>query len=72
MGRLADTGRRAGYLLLLVAMGAFVAGATGRFTGAITTTVSLALLGSTLTLAPALVLGYAVKAAAREDREHGR
>ena len=31
-----------------------------------------ALIVGTILLAPAIVLGYAVKAAERDDREHGR
>jgi hypothetical protein len=36
------------------------------------TVVVAAMALCTITLAPAIVLGYAVKAAAREDREAGR
>ena len=69
MARLAEAGQRVGYGLLLLAIVAFVWGAVAGFSGAVTTTVTLAMLGTTLTLAPAIVLGYAVKAAAREDTE---
>jgi hypothetical protein len=45
----------------------FVAG----FTGGVVTAILVALgIGSAL-LAPAIVIGYAVKAADREDRERG-
>ena len=37
----------------------------------LTTVVTAGLAGTTVTLAPAIVLGYAVKAAAREDSERG-
>ena len=70
--RLAEVGQRVGYLLLLVAVGAFVAGAVQGFSTATTTVVTVALGAMTLVLAPAIVLGYAVKAAEREDRERSR
>jgi cyanate permease len=63
--RLAEVGQRVGYLLLLVAVAAFVVGAVQGFNDVTTTVVTLA-------LAAAIVLGYAVKAAEREDREQGR
>jgi hypothetical protein len=66
--RLATTGQRVGYLFLLVAVIGFFAGlATSYATWGTVVVVAMALC--TLTLAPAIVLGYAVKAAAREDRE---
>ena len=70
--RLAEVGQRVGYLLLLVAVAAFVVGAVQGFNDVTTTVVTLALAAMTLVLAPAIVLGYAVKAAEREDREQGR
>ena len=69
--RLANLGQRVGYLFLLVAVVAFFIGlATSYATWGTVVIASMALC--TLTLAPAIVLGYAVKAAAREDREAGR
>ena len=71
LGRLADVGQRVGYLFLLVAVVGFFAGlATSYATWGTVVVVAMALC--TLTLAPAIVLGYAVKAAAREDRGAGR
>jgi hypothetical protein len=62
---------RAGYLLLGVAVVSFfVALATG-FNGAMATLVVATLVAAFLLLAPSIVLGYAVKAAEREDRERG-
>ena len=69
--RLANLGQRVGYLFLLVAVVAFFAGLATSY--AIWGTVVLAAMAlCTVTLAPAIVLGYAVKAAAREDRDAGR
>ena len=71
MARLATTGQRVGYLFLLVAIVGFFAGLATDY-GTWGPVVVAAMAACTLTLAPAIVLGYAVKAAAREDREAGR
>jgi hypothetical protein len=70
--RWAATGKRVGYGLILVAVVAFVVGAVAGYGPVVTATVTAALIGSTVTLAPGIVIAYAVKAAEREDREHGR
>ncbi len=71
MERLASLGQRVGYLFLFLAVvGFFIGLAVGYAVWGTVVTVAMALC--TLTLAPAIVLGYAVKAAAREDREAGR
>ena len=66
--RLANLGQRIGYLFLLVAVVGFFAGLATSY-GTWGTVVVVAMGLCTLTLAPAIVLGYAVKAADREDRE---
>ena len=71
IARLASVGQSVGYTLIAVAVAAFGAGAAMGFTRLTTTLVTAALAGATLTLAPAIVLGYAVRAAEREDRERG-
>jgi hypothetical protein len=72
IARLALIGQRIGYLLFAAATALFVVGFVVGFTPAIVTTiVAMMIVGSAL-LAPAIVAGYAVKAAAREDRERGR
>ena len=70
--RLAAAGRRLGYTLILVAVVAFAVGVVTGFSTPVITAVTASLAASTVTLAPALVAGYAVKAAEREDREEGR
>lgn len=65
-------GMRVGYGLLAVAVVAFVVGAVGSFTTLLTRVVAVSMAGCTLTLAPSIVLSYAVRAAEREDREQGR
>ena len=66
LATLAAAGRRAGWLCIGVAVVAFAAGLAASF-DPWGTVVVVALVASTLTLAPAIVLGYAVRAAARED-----
>lgn len=68
MARLADIGRGVGWLCVFAAVGAFLLGLLTSFDpwGNV---VVVALVACTLTLAPAIVLGYAVKAAEREDRD---
>ena len=69
MARLASLGQRAGYVALLVAMVGFFWALIADFPGASTVMLVGGMAVATLTLAPAIVLGYAVKAAEREDRE---
>ena len=54
-------------VILLVAVIGFVVGFNGPF---VTVVVGSIVVGS-MVLAPAIVFGYAVKAAEREDRERG-
>jgi hypothetical protein len=69
--RLADLGQRIGYLLIVVAVVAFVAGsATGFPPLAVGATIG-GLIGACVVLPPAIIAGFAVKAAEREDRELG-
>ncbi len=63
---------RIGYLFFAVAVAVFVIGFAVGFTGAIVAIVVTALVVGSLLLAPAIVLGYAIKAAERDDRDHGR
>jgi hypothetical protein len=72
ISRMADLGQRIGYGLYGVAIVAFfVAFFTDFRPGWVTVIVASMLIGSAF-LAPAIVAGYAVKAAEREDREQGR
>ena len=62
---------RLGYLCFGIAIVTFVVGFIVSFNGAVSAVViGSMIVGSTL-LAPAIVLGYAVKAAERDDRERG-
>ena len=69
IARLAELGQRVGYALFGLAIAAFAYGAATGFGGASVAIVVVAIALGTVTLAPAIVAGYAVKAAEREDRE---
>jgi hypothetical protein len=72
IARLALVGQRIGYLLYGAAIVLFVVGFIVGFTPAVVTTIVAMMIVGSFLLAPAIVAGYAVKAAAREDRERGR
>jgi hypothetical protein len=61
-------GKRVGYGLYAVAIVLFGIGLVGRYTSTITTAVIVCLVVGSLVLAPAIVFGYGVRAAEREDR----
>ena len=69
IARLTELGQRLGYGLFGVAIVAFIAGAVTGFTAVEVVIVIGALAVGSAVLAPAIVFGYAVKAAEREDRE---
>jgi hypothetical protein len=62
---------RVGYLFLAVAVAVFIIGFAIGFTPAVVTIVVATLLVACALLLPSIILGYAVKAAEREDRERG-
>jgi UPF0716 family protein affecting phage T7 exclusion len=71
VARAARVGQNAGYALFGAAVVLFLAGFLLGFTpGVVSAVVACLAVGSVL-LAPAIVAGYAVKAADREDREQG-
>jgi hypothetical protein len=67
--RLVRLGKRVGYGLYAVASVAFVAGFRVGFGGWVAAAVTVGLFGGSALLAPAIVFGYAVRAADRADRE---
>ena len=71
VARLVKAGQRVGYGLLGLAVAAFALGAATGFSSGVTAVVTAAMAGATVVLAPSIVLGYAVRAAERED-EAGR
>jgi uncharacterized membrane protein YidH (DUF202 family) len=62
---------RLGYLCFGIAIATFVVGFVGSFNNTVSTIVVTSMIVGSVLLAPAIVLGYAVKAAERDDRERG-
>ncbi len=62
---------RLGYLCFGIAIVTFVVGFIVSFNGTVSTSVIASMIVGSVLLAPAIVLGYAVKAAERDDRERG-
>lgn len=62
---------RVGYMFMALAVSAFVMAFAFGFKGPLVTLVTVSLAVGSFLLAPSIVLGYAVKAAEREDRENG-
>lgn len=62
---------RVGYLCFAVALAVFFIGFAIGFNGTVSAVVITAMVVGSILLAPAIVLGYAVKAAERDDRERG-
>jgi hypothetical protein len=62
---------RVGYLVLALAMTLFVLAFLFGFTATMATLIVVCLVVSFVLLAPSIVLGYAVKAAERDDVERG-
>jgi hypothetical protein len=69
VARLVSLGQRIGYLLLAAFCVLVVIGFPTGFPSGITTAAIACILVGSIVLAPAIVFGYAVKAADREDRE---
>jgi hypothetical protein len=69
IAQLCEWGQRVGYGLFGLAMVVFIVGAIAGFSRLVTDAVIGCLVLGTVVLAPAIVFGYAVKAAEREDRE---
>jgi hypothetical protein len=63
--------KRVGYLLLLAAIVLVVVGLAGDLSDGITTAATACLIAGAVFLGPAIILGYAVNAAERDDREKG-
>lgn len=71
VARYVKLAKRTGYLLLLGAVVFVVIGLAGDLTGTITAAATACLIAGSVFLAPAVILGYAVNAAERDDREKG-
>lgn len=64
--------KRFGYLCWLVAMVLVVVAVTGDLDEGLTVAATVFLVAGVVVLAPAIILGYAVNAAERDDRARGR
>lgn len=62
---------RVGYLCWGIALVTFIIGFVGSFNDTVSRIVITSLIVGSVLLAPAIILGYAIKAAEREDRERG-
>jgi hypothetical protein len=70
--RMARMGQRVGYVLYLMATVTFFIGLLTEFGDGLVTIIEIGLIGGSLFLAPAILVTYMVKAAERDDLEHGR
>jgi hypothetical protein len=62
---------RVGYLFVALAMALFFIAFAFSFTATMATLVIVSLVIGCVLLAPSIIVGYAVKAAERDDRERG-
>lgn len=69
--RLASTGKRLGFALFGLATVVLVAGLLTTFSDLVAAVVVACLVAGSIVLAPAIIFGYATKAAERQDRERG-
>jgi hypothetical protein len=69
---LVKVGKRVGYGLYLVAVVLFFVALFTEIEDWMVTVIIWSLVVGSLVLAPAIVFGYGVKSAIRDDREHGR
>lgn len=72
IARWVNVGQRLGYGLLGVAVVAFVIGFVAGFPGPVVAISVGGLIGACVVLPPTIIVGFAVKAAEREDRRAGR
>ena len=70
--RAAKIGQRLGYGAFAVAAVAFFVGLATTFSGGLVTVIEVCLLAGSVLLAPSIVVAFAVRAAERDDQEHGR
>lgn len=69
--RLANTAKRVGYVLFLVSMVLFFVALATDLPQSLVTGAAVTLIGGCIVLAPAILLGYAVKGAERDEAERG-
>ncbi|KGA12015.1 MAG: hypothetical protein GM46_2355 [actinobacterium acAcidi] len=72
ISRINNAANRLGYLLWAIAMACFVTAFIVGFKGPLVNVVTACIIAGSILLAPSIIIGYAVKAAERDDLEHGR
>lgn len=72
ISRINNAANRLGYLLWAIAMVCFVTAFVVGFKGPLVNVVTACIIAGSILLAPSIIIGYAVKAAERDDLEHGR
>ena len=72
ISRINNAANRLGYLLWAIAMVCFVAAFVVGFKGLLVNLVTACIIAGSILLAPSIIIGYAVKAAERDDLENGR
>lgn len=70
--RLANLGQRIGYSLYAIAIVVFMIGLFTTFNSTVSAIATVAIIAGSIVLAPAILAAYMVKAAVRDDLEHGR
>ena len=63
--------KRTGYVLLLASMVCVFVGLAGELTPGLTAAATACLVAGSIFLAPAVILGYSINNAEREDRARG-
>ena len=71
ISRWTNVANRVGYLCFVISMVVFAVALATSFNSLASTVIITGLIVGSILLAPAIVLGYAVKAAERDDRERG-
>jgi hypothetical protein len=71
IARINEIANRIGYALFAIAMACFLIAFFVGFKGPLVTAVPACLIAGSILLAPSIVIGYAVKAAERDDLENG-
>ena len=69
--RIADTAKRLGYLLFLASIVLFFVALASDLPRLVLGAATVTLIGGCIVLAPAILLGYAVKGAERDEIERG-
>jgi hypothetical protein len=70
--RVANLAKRAGYMLFLASMVLFFVALATDLPSGLTAAAAGTLIAGCVVLAPAILLGYAVRGAERDDEEHHR